>query len=251
VTRTLLTLTLALIPSLALAQQPAADGKVYELRTYYASPGKLDDLHARFRTHTVKLYERHGITSVGYWVPADNRENKLVCLVAHPTEAARRTAWARLAADPEWIRVQRISERDGKLVDAIADKLLTPAEVTALTATAAPDAEPRVFELRTYTTAPGKLSQLTAEVRVDGKRMSERTGATPVASWTPTAGQKGADTTLVALVAYQPVDRDRSLISMRSNLAAAATGIALVGGVEAKEPDLSVVLVPTDYSPLK
>jgi hypothetical protein len=250
VTRTLLTLTLTLLSGFAFAQQPAADARVYELRTYYASPGKLDDLHARFREHTVKLYDRHGITSVGYWVPADNRQDKLVCLVSHPSETARRTAWARLAADPEWVRVQRVSERDGKLVDAISDKLLTPAEVTALKAKADPDAEPRVFELRTYTTTTGKLSQLRAEVRADGKRRSDRNGPTPVAAWTPTAGQKGADTTLVALVAYRPIDRDRSLISTRPNLAA-ATGAVLVGGVEAKEPDQSVVLVPTDYSPLK
>jgi hypothetical protein len=32
------------------------DGRVFELRTYYAAPGKMDALHARFRDHTCKLF---------------------------------------------------------------------------------------------------------------------------------------------------------------------------------------------------
>src|SRR5690349_13369461 len=53
----------------------AADSKVYEMRIYYAAEGKLDDLNARFRNHTLKLFEKHGIENVGYWVPIDNKEN--------------------------------------------------------------------------------------------------------------------------------------------------------------------------------
>src|SRR5262245_46600564 len=65
---------------LGLSPAPAAekDTRVYELRTYYAPAGKLDALHARFRDHTLKLFEKHGMTNVGYWVPVDNPDNKLI-----------------------------------------------------------------------------------------------------------------------------------------------------------------------------
>jgi hypothetical protein len=42
---------------------------VYELRVYYAAEGKLDALHARFRDHTMKIFENHGMKNVGYFVP--------------------------------------------------------------------------------------------------------------------------------------------------------------------------------------
>jgi hypothetical protein len=31
------------------------DTRVFELRTYYAAPGKMEALHARFRDHTCRL----------------------------------------------------------------------------------------------------------------------------------------------------------------------------------------------------
>ena len=72
--RTALTLFVAVCLT---ATAPAADKeeRVYEMRTYHAAPGKLEALHARFRDHTLKLFEKHGITSVGYWVPVENKDN--------------------------------------------------------------------------------------------------------------------------------------------------------------------------------
>ena len=55
-----------LLPSLQEARAADKDERVYELRTYYAAPGKLDALNARFRDHTCKLFEKHGMTNVGY-----------------------------------------------------------------------------------------------------------------------------------------------------------------------------------------
>ena len=77
-----------LLPSLQEARAADKDERVYELRTYYAAPGKLDALNARFRDHTWKLFEKHGMTNVGYWTPADNAENKLV--TSFPIRAAKR-----------------------------------------------------------------------------------------------------------------------------------------------------------------
>src|SRR4029453_345490 len=51
----------------------AKGSRGFEMRAYYAAPGKLEDLQARFRDHTVKLFEKHGMTNVGYWVPVDEK----------------------------------------------------------------------------------------------------------------------------------------------------------------------------------
>src|SRR5260370_37740825 len=71
----------------------AADSRLYEMRVYFAAPGKLDDLNARFRNHTVALFEKHGMENLGYWVPVDNKENKLVYILAYPSREARQASW--------------------------------------------------------------------------------------------------------------------------------------------------------------
>ena len=76
----------------------AKDGRVFEMRTYYADPGKLEALHARFRDHTTKLFEKHGMTNVGYWVPIDETDrrrdgNTLVYILSYPSLEARKKSW--------------------------------------------------------------------------------------------------------------------------------------------------------------
>jgi hypothetical protein len=56
------------------------DPRTYELRIYHAAPGKLDDLNKRFRDHTLKLFEKHGMENIGYWTPIDNTNNLLIYL---------------------------------------------------------------------------------------------------------------------------------------------------------------------------
>jgi hypothetical protein len=94
------------------ADQP---GRVFELRTYIASPGKFDALHARFRNHTLDLFKKHGIEVVGFWVPADGPEAKdtLMYFVAFPSVEAQKKAWAAFKADPVWIKAKAASEKDG------------------------------------------------------------------------------------------------------------------------------------------
>ena len=86
------------------------DSRFFELRTYHAAPGKLDDLNARFRNHTMKLFEAHGITNLGYWVPTDNTNNVLIYLLAYPSREARDKSWKEFGADPEWQSVQKASQ---------------------------------------------------------------------------------------------------------------------------------------------
>jgi hypothetical protein len=84
-----LILGLALLILNTVALRSETDTRLYEMRIYYAASGKLDDLNARFREHTLKLFEKHGIANIGYWVPQENQENKLIYIVAFPNEEAR------------------------------------------------------------------------------------------------------------------------------------------------------------------
>jgi hypothetical protein len=94
------------------------DTRVFELRTYYAAPGKMKALHARFRDHTCHLFKKHGMTIVGFWSPADPREaeEKLIYILAYPSKEAADRSWKAFRADPEWKKVLAESEKDGKLL---------------------------------------------------------------------------------------------------------------------------------------
>ena len=98
--------------------------RVFEIRTYYANEGKLDALLARFRDHTVALFKKHGITNIGYWVPTDNKENKLIYILAYPSREARGKAWKAFIADPNWKKAYKESTSEGKLVKRVVNDFL-------------------------------------------------------------------------------------------------------------------------------
>jgi hypothetical protein len=95
-----------------------SSGRVFELRTYTSPPGKLDDLHARFRNHTLKLFEKHGMTNIGYWVPQDapRNENTLIYVISHDSREAAARSWKAFSSDPEWQKVRAASEVNGPIV---------------------------------------------------------------------------------------------------------------------------------------
>jgi hypothetical protein len=83
--------------------------KVYELRVYQAAPGKLAQLLARFREHTTKLFDRHGMKNVAYWTPIDEpqKSNTLIYILEHPSRDAAAANWKSFQDDPEWKSVPR------------------------------------------------------------------------------------------------------------------------------------------------
>ena len=95
-----------------------AFGAVYELRTYVTNPGKLENLNARFRDHTVGLFKKHGIESVGYWVPTDGESSKntLIYVIKHKSRDAAKASWKAFVSDPAWKKVARESQVDGKIL---------------------------------------------------------------------------------------------------------------------------------------
>ena len=122
------------------AQAPpstAPGAKVYELRTYYAAPGKLEALHARFRNHTIEIFKKHGMGVVAFWVPVDQTTgaatgNTLVYILSYPSLDARKQAWDEFGKDPEWIAVKTESEKDGKLVDKVDSVFLAPTDYSPM-----------------------------------------------------------------------------------------------------------------------
>ncbi|HZS88370.1 MAG TPA: NIPSNAP family protein [Chloroflexota bacterium] len=108
---------------------------IYELHTYWAAPGKLDRLQARFRSLAVPLFARHGIQLIGIWTPAhsDAETGDLVYLLAFPDQAAQESMWQAFADDPEWQAGEAASEVDGPLVVKATDMILTPTDYSPLT----------------------------------------------------------------------------------------------------------------------
>ncbi len=109
---------LTMIPLTAQAQSD----RVYELRTYHAFPGKLDDLHKRFREHTLEIFKRHNMKVVGFWSPTDKAggsENTLVYVLEFPSREAATASWKAFRDDPEWQKVAKESEANGKLVEKV------------------------------------------------------------------------------------------------------------------------------------
>jgi hypothetical protein len=98
-----------------------AAGPVYELRTYTANEGKLEALKARFRDHTIRIFNKHHMESVGYWVPQDPALGKttLIYILKHPSREEATKNWDAFRNDPEWQKVATESEKNGKLVQKV------------------------------------------------------------------------------------------------------------------------------------
>ena len=116
--------------------QPADESKarVFEIRTYTTLPGRLDALHARFRDHTVRLFEKHGMTNVGYWVPVDGEkaQNTLIYILAHDSRDAAKKSFESFGQDPEWQKARTASEADGKIVEKIESVFVSPTDYSPL-----------------------------------------------------------------------------------------------------------------------
>lgn len=230
------------------ADKPHVDTRCYEMRVYYTHPGKFPDILARFRNHTMKIFEKHGMTNVGYFVPENKPDSCLIYFLSYPSREARDASWKAFIADPEWKSVSAKSEENGKIVAKV--------ESTFLTAT---DFSPelkirnqgnRVFELRTYKATPNHLPNLLERFRDHTVKLFEKHGMTNVVYWTET----GKDDMLVYLLAHK--SREGGLQSFKSFGQDPAWQAARKASEEKAGGSLTVFvksqyLVPTDFSPLK
>src|SRR5882724_13659774 len=111
-----------LLPASERAFGTAAESEmVYELRVYHCYEGKLPDLLKRFREHTTKLFEKHGMKNVAYWTPLDEpaKSTTLIYVLAHPSREAAAVNWKAFQDDPDWKAVRDKSEENGKIVEKV------------------------------------------------------------------------------------------------------------------------------------
>jgi len=240
------------------AESPAAekDSRVYELRVYYAAPGKLEALNARFKNHTLKLFEKHGLTNIGYFVPTgENKDNKLVYFISAPSKQARDKSFKDFVADQEWKDAAKESEKNGKLVSKVESTFLTLTDYSpALKVEKGSD--DRVFELRTYTATKGNLGNLNDRFKDHTIKLFEKYGMTNIAYWNMLKGEKGEDEKLIYLLSHKSQDAAKKSFEAFGKdpewVAAKKASEAKGGGsLTEKGGVISEFLVPTDYSPLK
>lgn len=237
---------------LAMAQPSfAADTRVFEMRTYYANPGKLDALNARFRDHTLKLFERHGMENIGYWVPVENPENMLVYVVAYPDRAAREASWKAFFADPDWQSAFADSTKDGKLVARVDSRFMTLTDYSPAVKLDAP-AKDRLFELRVYHANNDKLDALHRRFSGHTLDLFARHGMENLIYWNLMPDQQGADNTMLYLLAYPDAEtREKAWRGFGADPDwRAAFGESINEGRLVRKVD-SIIMKPVDYSPMR
>ena len=89
---------------------------------------------SRFRDHTIAIFNKHHITSIGYWVPQDSpqKDNTLIYMISHPSREAAKKNWMEFVADPEWQQVAKASEADGKIVEKIDSTYMDPTDFSQI-----------------------------------------------------------------------------------------------------------------------
>jgi hypothetical protein len=111
-----------------------AENRVYELRTYTCYEGKLEALKTRFRDHTIRIFKKHGMESIGYWVPEDPEKSKttLIYIIAHSSREQATKNWNDFRNDPEWKKVAADSEANGKIVLKVESVYMDPTDFSQL-----------------------------------------------------------------------------------------------------------------------
>lgn len=248
-------LGLIAVVTLASAVYPvAARAEVYELRTYTAREGKLDALHQRFRDHTVGLFAKHGMKSVGYWVPTEppRSEDTLIYILEHDSREAASESWKAFLADPEWQEVYRKSQADGPILAKAPESVYMQKTDYSPEYQVADGDQPGLYELRLYRTNEGKLDDLDARFRDHTIGLFDRHGLQSIAYWHPT-GDSAADDTLIYLLRYD--DREAARAAWKAfgsdpEWKKVAEESQRDGRFLRERPE-SIYMKPTDYSQLQ
>ncbi len=184
------------------------ESKVYQLRTYFTAPGKLDVLLDRFEATNLELFGRHQIELIGAWTAADESvEPRLTYLVRFPSKEAGEAAWEAFGNDPEWQQVFG-DEKDthGTVVTKVETVYLAPTDYSPvpLSEDSAKTIEGGlVYELRTYTANTGKLENLNARFRNHTLGLFAKHGMTNIVYTMPIEGENGNGETLTYLIAHK------------------------------------------------
>ena len=226
-----------------------SQAEVFELRTYTTNKGKLPNLNARFRDHTVRLFEKHGMKSIGYWTPTD-KEETLVYVISHKSREAAKASWKAFGADPEWKKVAAESQEDGRILAKRPEAVyMTATDYSPAWKNGKADQDD-VFELRVYQAAPGKLGKLDARFRDHTIGLFKKHGIASVAYWHPTDEPQSKDH-LIYIIKHD--SRDAAKKSWQAFIADPAwKKAARESGVGrlAKPPE-ATYMKATDYSAIR
>ncbi|MGJ8658165.1 MAG: NIPSNAP family protein [Akkermansiaceae bacterium] len=261
---TLLTCLFTSLPTMINAQQEPAPETTpptyFEIRTYHANEGKLEDLHSRFRDHTCALFTKHKMTNIIYLQPTEKDNNSMTYLLGYPSKEQRDASWDAFRKDPDWVKAYAESQKNGKLVKSVESNFYTLTDYSpkfspqTQTQTQTPNTTNHLFELRTYTTNNGKLDNLDARFRDHTCALFAKHGMKNIIYLHPAAGEKGHSTTLKYIVAHQDLEtRNASFKAFSQDPAWKKASkdsekdgkILIKGGVK------NSFHTPTDYSPLK
>lgn len=187
------------IGNLVFAQKQ--DNRYFEMRIYYCEPGRLPNLLTRFRDHTTKIFERHGMTNIGYWVPTQNEKNALYYVLAYPSKEARDASWKAFGADPEWKKVSEESQRDGKIVAKVESIFMNATDFSPKIKGKVKNPE-RMFELRIYTATPNNIDNVLARFRNHTTKLFKKHGMENVAYW-KSIEKEGTQARLVYILAHK------------------------------------------------
>ncbi len=228
------------------------DTLCYEMRIYTCEKGKLNDLMKRFRNHTTKLFEKHGMTNVGYWTPLDNPEEKLYYVMSYPNRAARDVSWKAFMADTTWQRVMNESQVNGKIINKIESIFLKTTDFSPNNRQSSLNAP--IWEFRVYTATPNNLETLLERFRGFTVNRFAEYGMTNKMYWTATDAEQGSDKMLYYFLTHPSQDAAKAAFDkFRADPEWIATRKAseVKGGGSLTVKVESLFMVATDFSPIK
>jgi NIPSNAP len=228
------------------------DTLCYEMRIYTTEKGKLNDLMKRFRNHTTKLFEKHGMTNVGYWTPLDNPEEKLYYVLSYPNRTARDASWKAFAADTAWQRVQKESEANGKIVAKVESIFLKTTDFSPNNVQSSLNSP--IWEFRIYTATPNNLVHLLERFRSFTVNRFAQYGMINKMYWTATDEAQGSDKMLYYFLTHPSQEAAKEAFDkFRADPEWIATRKAseVKGGGSLTVKVESIFMVATDFSKLK
>jgi NIPSNAP len=233
-------------------QIAAKDTLCYEMRIYTCSKGKLNDLLKRFRNHTTKLFEDHGMTSIGYWTPLDNPEEKLYYVLSYPNRAAREASWSAFMSDTTWQKVWKESEVNGNIVAKVESIFLKTTDFSPNNFKS--NLNSGIWELRIYHTSTNNLNNLQDRFRNFTVNRFEQYGMTNKIYWTPTDAAQGSDNMLYYFLTHPSETAAKSAFDKFRNdpeWIATRKASEVKGGGSLTTKIESIFMYPTDFSTLK
>ncbi|ADQ17539.1 NIPSNAP family protein [Leadbetterella byssophila] len=150
------------------------NAQYYELRVYHCNEGKLETLLTRFRDHTTKLFEKHGMRNEGYWIPAQGNEQVLYYILSYPSKEDREASWKGFMADPVWQEVARKSEENGKIINKIDSYFMTENKDLSRNQFSLPSNG--IFELRIYDILPDQYARIVKRFKDHTQSLFEKQG---------------------------------------------------------------------------